>query len=470
MAKKTKITKEELKTYIPLRQVSTIYVPNEEGRLVPREVSASILIPPKDFPDKINDYFLHFVQGGEIDNKREYEEFLRERKEIEEKYPTRFYLLELVPGIDPDKEIKDFTPEDIRRVFDYLRGELISDKGQISVSLSSNIAYQKGLVPLDSLDVEEERFIDRRGKSVVLTNPQTKIIYSLSHYLSQFKGDRDIVSFMSEWEKNPKKAKDRLEPIVRAIKLKSFYKEFLSTDDGKVRGIQLKRLKEELNDISQIKQVLYFGEYINEKGEKRKIRLTTPLITTLETLEVVDENGKPVEDERTDIDSFDILVNVRFSPIFLYKMTKEYFPISKRILRLWGKRGSGTETVLFSVLFSDLASKYPHYVQTAKTRVHAVRRSDFPTKEDYLKQVEKVRRESLAYDQNISTLLERVPTDYSSTRQYRSKFKTDLERSLSALRDEIGLITDWKIRKNTKGGDSLRIVFNEDYLRGEENV
>ena len=467
MAKKTKITnkitKEELKTYVPIRQVSTIYVPDEEGRLVPREVSASTLMPPQDFPDKINDYLLHFVPGGEIDNKREYEEFLRERKEIEEKYPTRFYLLELVPGIDPDKEIKDFTPEDIRRVFDYIRGELISDKGQISVSLSSNIALQKGLVSLDSLDVEEERFIDRRGKSVVLTNPQTKIIYALSHYLSQFRGDPDIVSYMGEIEKNPRKVKNGLKPIVRTINLKTFYKDYLSMD-GKVRGVQLARLQNELKSLSDINQVFLFGDITAPDGTKRKLRLTTPLITTLESLEVVDENGKP------DIDSFDIQVNIRFSPIFLYKMTREYLPFSKKIFLLWGKRGSGTESELFSVLFSDLASKYPHYVQTAKTRVHAVRRNDYPTKEDYLKQVEKVRRESLTYDQNTSTLLERVRTDYSSTRQYRSIFKTDLERSLSVLRDEIGLITDWKIRKNTKGGDSIRIVFKEDYLRGEENV
>ena len=300
MAKKTKITKEELKTYVPIRQVSTIYVPDEEGKLVPREVSASTLMPPQDFPDKINDYLLHFVPGGEIDNKREYEEFLRERKEIEEKYPTRFYLLELVPGIDPDKEIKDFTPEDIRRVFDYLRGELISNKGQISVSLSSNIA----------------RFIDRRGKSVVLTNPQTKIIYALSHYLSQFRGDPDIVSYMGEIEKNPRKVKNGLKPIVRTINLKTFYKDYLSMD-GKVRGVQLARLQNELKSLSDINQVFLFGDITAPDGTKRKLRLTTPLITTLESLEVVDENGKP------DIDSFDTQVNIRFSPIFLYKMTRE---------------------------------------------------------------------------------------------------------------------------------------------------
>lgn len=461
MAKKTKITREEIKTYIPVRQVSTIYVQEEEG-LVPREVSASILVPPDRFPNSLQDYSLAFVPGGEVDDEQELAEFLRLRREIEEKYPTRFYLLDQVPGIDPDKEIRDLTPEDIKRVFDYFRGELISDKGQISVSLSSNIALQKGIVSLDSLNTEEERFIDRRGKPVVLTNPQTKIVYALSHYLSQFQGDGDIVSYIDEIEKNPRKAKSGLKPVVRTINLKSFYKDYLSMD-GKVRGVQLARLQNELKTLSEINQVFLFGDMVGKDGEKRKLRLTTPLITTLETLDVVDEDGKP------DIDSFDIQVNIRFSPIFLYKMKREYLPFSKRIFLLWGKRGSGTETELFSVLFSDLASKYPRYVQTAKTKVHAVRRNDFP-KEEYLKEVERVRRESLTYDQNISTLLERVRTDYSSTRQYRSIFKTDLERSLSVLRDDIGLIQDWKLRKNAKGGESLRIVFKEDYLRGGENA
>lgn len=106
MAKKTKITKEELKTYIPIREEFFVYVPDEDGKQTIRGLSTSILVPPELFgsPD-----YLHLA--GSI-NKPE---------GSPSGYPTLFYLLEDVEGISKDREYKTLSEDEIRTIIRYYK-------------------------------------------------------------------------------------------------------------------------------------------------------------------------------------------------------------------------------------------------------------------------------------------------------------------------------------------------------------
>lgn len=453
MAKKTKITKEELKTYIPLRQVSTIYVPDEDRRLVPREFSANILVPPDDFPESCIEYSTTF-DSWEMDDEKELAEYYKYRKEIESKYPTRFYILDLVPGIDPDKEIKDFTPEDVKRVFDYYKGEIVSDMGMISVSLSSAISQKKNTELLRQL-LSEEKYINRKGKPVFLTPRQIRIVSAVSHYFSQFLGDKDVSDYIDKISNNPREGKN-INPIMRSLNIRYFLEKYKLTSDGRVRSRDIVSFKDELKSISDIEQVIV----LTHQGET--MHLKAPLFKTLSELEISTSKGK----NKTETD---ITINIVPSIVFFLRLKNQYFPLRLKAFENWGKKGNGTDTELYSVLFLDLASKWPIYTTKAKIITHReTRRQDFATKEEYLKEEKKTKRKYLTYDQNLSTLLEKVSTDYSSTRQYRYNLKKDLEKCIAFLIDEVGVITEGGIRKNAKGGEALRVVFNLDYNRGEE--
>ncbi len=358
-------------------------------------------------------------------------------------------------------DLKKKTPlrtRDFISPLSYKTSKEIAERGQISVSLARNLSLQREPTLFDELnekgrlslmESDKENYIDRKGRSIVLTKNQNKIILALSHYLSQFQNDEDMQKYITALDNNPKKLPT--EKIERSINLKDFDKTYTSPD-GKTRPRQITALRKELRKTAQIAQVLYFGD------TEKKARLIAPLISIEEELEDL------TPDKSLNLD----YVNIRFSPVFLYKMTREFSPISAGFIRLLGKKGSGTDTELFRVLLSDLLSKYPYCRQTALTKTHNVRKADFHTNEEYLAEYDKVQRESLTYLQNIDTLLEKITTDYSSCKQYRANFRKDLDGALAVLKDTLRLITYGGIVKNSKKGEALKVVFDPDYKGGGE--
>ena len=109
MAKKTKITKEELRTYIPLREEFAIYVPKPDGDGESDSIeyfSTSILVPPELFGSPEYLYLAGSVNKPEGSPTG---------------YPTRFFLLEEVCGISKEREYKTFSDEEIRLIIDYYK-------------------------------------------------------------------------------------------------------------------------------------------------------------------------------------------------------------------------------------------------------------------------------------------------------------------------------------------------------------
>lgn len=379
---------------------------------------------------------------------------------LERSLSVDFSLADDIPGIRKNISYFDLTDEEKDTAFNYYvqrveeyrkrrkdKERLKADKGRVSVPLSGNISRKRDPSLFDGLEEklmisDKDNYIDRKGRPIALTAKQIKILWGLSHWLSQSLDDEDFKGYAKNLEADPNW---RGTPIERTLNLQEFDKAYTSPD-GKTRPRQVEALREDLRSFNDSRQLLLL------KKDKKIYRLVAPLITIEEELEdLTPDQGKNID-----------LMNIRFSPIFLYKIQKEYFVVNKDLFRLWGKKGNGTE--LFAILLNDLASKQPHYKQTAITRAHSTRRSDYKTKEEYLTALETAKREGLTYTQNITTLLDRLTTDYSSRKQYRAKFWKDLDKVLSVFRDEMGLITESEIVLNASGEKALRVVFNENYL------
>ena len=465
--KKREITEEELKRYIVLEERTPIMYETTSGQWELRSTATRILVPPEFLRDK---------EGiKEVSSKwmqtlcKEYEgrgltppPFM----------PIEFWITEPIEGVR-ELSIDKLSEKEIERILTfYSRGKeddkklkekrKIADRGRVSVSLTSGLSLQKEPTLFDDLGEEKglqlmgsdkENYVDRKGRPIALTKYQNKLTYALAHYLSQSIAEGDVQEYISTLESNPRKLpKKRVE---RSINLKEFYKDYMSPD-GKARPDKVATLRNELQKYSEIQQVQIYGD------GKKKIRLKSPMILKAEELEDLTP-----EEARDKSQSYDIM-NVIFTPIFLYKLSTRYAPITAKSIRLLGKKGSGTDTELFLVLYSDLLSKFPQYRLTMISKTHDIRRVDYRTKEEYLNAVDAVKRESLTYIQNLTTLLLKVTTDYSSCKQYRAKFKRDLDKALQVLREELRLISEGELTTNSKGELALKLVFNEGYSGGVE--
>lgn len=107
MAKKTKITKEELRTYIPLREEFAVLIPNPDGESTSIQyLSTNILVPPELFGSPEYLYLAGSVNKPEG---------------TPSGYPTHFYLLEDVGGVSKEREYKTFSDDEIRLIIAYYK-------------------------------------------------------------------------------------------------------------------------------------------------------------------------------------------------------------------------------------------------------------------------------------------------------------------------------------------------------------
>ena len=162
------------------------------------------------------------------------------------------------------------------------------------------------------------------------------------------------------------------------------------------------------------------------------------------------------------------VVNVQLGLSFFYELYNRYAVIKPTLFKVWGKRGSGTDTELFGVLLSNLLAKYSGHRIAALRAVKEIKRSKYKTDESYFKARNKVQREALTYSELLSTLKQRTTTDYDSTREQKKNFTIDLKRALDAIKNEINLITDYSPKDLSKA-ERLDVVFNLDYDRHDRN-
>ena len=336
--------------------------------------------------------------------------------------------------------------------------EATGETGSISVALVNNIASKKTTLPslfkagskqalaLAEMEVvDKQRLVDRRGKEVCLTFKDMKYIYALSHFLSLIREREDVKSYVSLLSQD-------ITPdfnIILTIDIVALTK-FVEID-GNARKRQKEATIRELDRLANIKQVITLGR----NGEK-ELKYVDSLITI--PTKLIDSTT----DKSLDID----VVRVQLGYSFFYELYNKYAVIKPELFKIWGKKGSGTDTELFGVLLSDLLGKFSFHRIAAIQAVEKIKKKDYKTEDSFFKARSKAERNALTYSETYDTIKQRVTTDYDSTREQKKRFYVDLSRALSTL-VELGLITSYSPTDLSKA-ERLDVVFNKDYTKRSE--
>ena len=336
--------------------------------------------------------------------------------------------------------------------------EATGETGSISVALVNNIASKKTTLPslfkagskqalaLAEMEVvDKQRLVDRRGKEVYLTFKDMKYIYALSHFLSLIREREDVKSYVSLLSQD-------ITPdfnIILTIDIVALTK-FVEID-GNARKRQKEATIRELDRLANIKQVITLGR----NGEK-ELKYVDSLITI--PTKLIDSTT----DKSLDID----VVRVQLGYSFFYELYNKYAVIKPELFKIWGKKGSGTDTELFGVLLSDLLGKFSFHRIAAIKAVEQIKKKDYKTEDSFFKARSKAERNALTYSETYDTIKQRVTTDYDSTREQKKRFYVDLARALSTL-VELGLITSYSPADLSKA-ERLDVVFNKDYTKRSE--
>lgn len=329
-------------------------------------------------------------------------------------------------------------------------------------ALSKNIASPKIPTLFDGEEIAERENrirkeqamykMERHGKPVYLSSNDIRLTCALSSSINIY--DEDVREQI-EWTEAVEEAGRMTaqlqscmpNPIARTIPLKEIA--MLMYDRAKKE--QIEKVRAGIRRLQEITQVQTLG--------KAEVKISAPLLQRDFSIEDLSKEERGLDYER-----------VIFGRIFFWNMAKRFAYLSPKIFKIWGKRGSGTETELFGALISTILSICHAHQQAA---IEARRRLKQEFKEVQMSDKEKEEemnsaiKEALTYRERFAYLKDRVCTDYTTTKQYRSKFRTDLLKAIEALKN-MGLITDGYFSKSKSAKDDMaNFVINERY-RGQD--
>ena len=314
--------------------------------------------------------------------------------------------------------------------------------GKISNTLSNNIAACKDPDLFDTLPdkgeaikaTDEANLIDRKGKGVVLSKRQLKLIEALSHFITHNLENDPEVRGAIEAIKENRRAKAA--SVTRPISITELTK-FVELD-GLARAKQKQMVIDDLKKIAELRQVQVY----NWNG--KKFSMSSPLIMI----------GEIVEDLTPDKELNLDFMNITYPAIFFYGLDKKFSVTKPEFFRIWGKKGSGTDTDLFNMLFYDLKSRYSYYWSAAMKAKGEKKRGA-------------ALRKAATYEEYAYNIRKRCTKDYESSRKQKADFTTDLLNALNALRDHVGIISEYEILDKPQGR-LVRFIFNLDFIKEPE--
>lgn len=282
----------------------------------------------------------------------------------------------------------------------------------------------------------------RRGKPVILTSYQSRIMHALSYAISkEIEKSKDLKEIIEDPEEGKK--------ISRYVNITALTSLIFNSTRKRYKEYVMK----ELDNLSLIRQIQIF-----KAGDKKRI-LTAPLINIGDTIE---DLGPKEED-------FTVFIEITFGRTFFVDLNTRYATITPKLFEVWRKNGRGTE--LFSVLLDSIFSIYWQYRQAANKAEEEIRneyKGLKKTKEDLQTAIENARREAMVYELNISTIKQRVTTNYDSHPNMKRKFKKDLENAINGFK-ELNLITDGFIQPGARGQEKVVFILSETYNFMEKN-
>lgn len=296
---------------------------------------------------------------------------------------------------------------------------------------------------LELTDNAKQILLTRKGKPVSLTPKQRQLVNILSDYLDRDSG-QDIQNFIGWSEKveeyGLQAAGEAPAPIARTIHLKDIVKDMY----GRSKKEQIVKLRKEMDALINTTQVMVLG--------KQQIRVEASII--MRDISIRDDSP-----EERGLDFYRIV----YGSVFLWNKNKRFGVRPDNLYIEWNKKGSILNTEIGSVLYSTIQAilwSYWRAADKARIAVAAEAKKNKLTPEQR-KQAEAERvLNALSYEENVSTIKKRLETDYDSTKQYKAKFKTDINKVFDMLKT-LGMITDGYLVKAPKGQDKAIFVISE---------
>ena len=285
--------------------------------------------------------------------------------------------------------------------------------------------------------------IDRKGKPVYLQGYQYRIIHALSYALSLQEEAEDIRAKIEAPFKQGS-------TITRFVDVTSLSKLIFNSSR--------KRNKEAI--IRELFALSHIRQYMVVEYNGHKVRLSVPLLNI----------GAAIEDLSTEKQDDLDRIEVTFGSVFFVGLKNRYAVLTPKVFDVWRKSGRGTE--LFSVLLDSLLAAYHGYMiaaNEAEKRVKNECKGMGVSIAERDKEVREARRKALTYELNVSTIKNRVTTDYDGNQNMKRKFWADLQNAIGGFK-ELGLIDEAKVSKGAKGQEKVYFVLSEDYQKPKEAV
>lgn len=348
------------------------------------------------------------------------------------------------------------------------------DVGILSVTLTRNMS-DYSIPDADLRKYGATSLVDGEGKQTSLSEKEIRVLCALGFPLYKARYDKETkpmieryVTQLNEFIRKEYENKDGRKGIRRqdAARFKP---------DPVVLNVDLMELSLILNNDSSVRGIL--GQKTGGKGiypiiqslaqKRRIVRFTnsegittiykTPLIylTGKEIIQIKNDNRNSIriddltEDtgepkKRIKILRFD--VEIGFGEILLNSILTRFAYIPREFFRIWGCKGSGTETELFNTLFFLLLSqcwlKYVGCTNAAKKAYETIKERHKAKRCDTFNeelQEEIMLTENKPYEESLSKFKKRLSVDYDRNTTTRQRFFKDLENALKVLKD-IGLV------------------------------
>lgn len=348
----------------------------------------------------------------------------------------------LIPTLSPIREQED---EGIGRIANALSKTIAYERTPSLFDEAEITDRDKDLKELQELkEVDISLCIERKDKPVVLTSYQSRIVHALSFAISQ------EIETSEDVKKKIQNATAKGNTIQRNVNVTALSSLIFGSSRQRYKEIIIR----EIYNLAKVRQVQIIGTGDNQ------VKLTAPLIMIGRTMEDLSP------EKRNNLD----VIEVFFGGAFFYGLSNRFAVITPKLFEVWGKKGRATE--LFSVLLSSIFSVYWHYRQAASKAEERVRKDwskqKLP-KTELDKEIAEARRTAMTYELNISSIKQRITTDYDSQRSYKARFYSDLQNAIDGFK-ELDLIKEGIIQRGAKGQEKVIFVLSETYNFAEKQI
>ena len=337
--------------------------------------------------------------------------------------------------------------------------------------------------------------VDGDGEQTTLSPLEIRVLFALGFPLYKAKCDEETkpmiekyVTQLNEYISKESEKKEGRKGIRRQGTARF-------KPDPVILNVDLMELSAILNYDSSVRGIL--GKKTGDGGiyhiihglakKRRIVRFTnaegvttiykTPLIylTGKEVIQIKNDNRNPIvniEDltddagepkKRMKILRFE--VEIGFGDVLLNNILTRFSYIPREFFRLWGGRGSGTETKLFNTLFFLLLSHYwKKYVDcnNASKKAYETVKERHKAKmcETFNEEVQEeiLLTENKPYIESLSKFKSRLSVKYDKNTTTRKRFFEDLENALMVLKD-IGLVK----RYGYGYSDDAKVVLRKEH-------